>query len=220
MFCFDLPSDAPGMFRVHLRDRPMVKDKMVEADLYIASHALAGSAYHLLPTYDIMLRVYRYVLNPKVGNFDQVHGFLVNMMVLTAQKRGQGLQLDVMDFIWHEMHYAVTMRKTPPSAPYVMKLLCKKWKDGDHGDLMKQCGRLTEHPVKSLTIKKHAKPRFGPGADVEEDEADADSDFDAPKSKVKKWFGKLTERLKAPWCFKADLQLGRRQNKTLRFYGN
>ena len=77
-----------------------------------------------------MLRVYRFVLNPKVGNFDQIHGFLVNMMVLTAQKRGQGLQLDVMDYIWHEMHYAVVMRKTPPFAPYVMKLLCKKWLDG------------------------------------------------------------------------------------------
>ena len=86
----DLPRDAPGVFRVHLRDRPMVKDQMVDADLYIAGRALAGSAYHLLPTYDIMLRIYRSVLNPKVGNFDQVHGFLVNMMILTAQKRGKG----------------------------------------------------------------------------------------------------------------------------------
>ena len=102
-----------------------------------------------------MLRIYRSVLNPKVGNFDQVHGFLVDMMVLTHLKRGKGLQLDVMDFIWHEMHYVVVMRKTPPFAPYVMKLLCKKWKDADFGDLMKQCGRLTEHPVKDLIKKKH-----------------------------------------------------------------
>ena len=130
----DLPSDASGMFRVHLRDRPMVKDKMVDADLYIAGRALAGSAYDLLPTYDIMLHIYWSVLNPKVGNFDQVHGFLVNMMVLTAQKRGKEQQLDVMDYIWHEMHNVVVMRKTPPFAPYVMKLLCKKWKDGDYGD--------------------------------------------------------------------------------------
>ena len=83
-----------------------------------------------------------------------------------------------MDFIWHEMHYAVVMRKTPPFAPYVMKLLCKKWRDGDHGDLMKQCGRLTDHPGKDLSIKKHAKPRFGPAADDEKDEED-DPEFDA-----------------------------------------
>ena len=84
----DLPIDGPGIFRVHLRDRPMAKDKMV--DLYIAGRALAGSAYELLPTYDIMLRIYRAVLNPKVGNFDQVHGFLVDMMVLTHLKKGKG----------------------------------------------------------------------------------------------------------------------------------
>ena len=85
----DLPKGTPGFFRVHIHDRPMLKDLMVDADLYIAGHALARSAYHLKPTYDIMLRIYRSVLNPKVGNFDQVHGFMVNMMVLTAQKRGK-----------------------------------------------------------------------------------------------------------------------------------
>ena len=111
-----------------------------------------------------------------------------------------------MDFIWHEMHYAVVMRKTPPFAPCVMKLMCKKWLDEDYGDLMEQCGRLSEHPVKSLTIKKHNPPRFGPGAVEEEEEADDDDpDFDAPKSKIKKWFGKLTERVKASWCFKSHL---------------
>ena len=61
-----------------------------------------------------------------------------------------------MDFVWFEMHYAVVLRKTPPFALYVMKLLCKKWQDEDYGDLMEQCGRLSEHPVKSLTIKKHS----------------------------------------------------------------
>jgi hypothetical protein len=98
------------------------------------------------------------------------------------------------------------MRKTPPFAPYVMKLLCKKWEDADYGDLMQQCGRLTEHPVKDLIKKKHSQPRFGPGVDVEEDKSDEDPDFAAPKSKVRKWFRKLTERVKASWCFKADLQ--------------
>ena len=109
----DLPADSPGYFRVHNLDRPMVKDKMVEADLYIPGWEAAGSSYKLLPTYDIMLRIYRDVLNPKVGNFDQVHGYLVNMMVLTATKRGAGQRLDVMDYIWIERHYAIVMRKTP-----------------------------------------------------------------------------------------------------------
>ena len=116
----------------------MVKSKMVDADLYIPGWAVAGSSYKLLPTYDIMLRIYRDVLNPKVGNFDQVHGYLVNMMVLSATKRGAGQKLDVMDYLWIKMHYAIVMRKTPPYAPYVMALLCKKWQDEDYGDLMQQ----------------------------------------------------------------------------------
>ena len=41
---------------------------------------------------------------------------------------------------------------------------------------------------------------------MEEEEADDDDpDFDAPKSKIKKWFGKLIERVTASWCFKAHL---------------
>ena len=137
----DLPVDTPGYFCVHRLDRPMVKSKMVEADLYIPGHVVAGSSYRLLPTYDIMLRIYRAVLNPKVGNFDQVHGFLVNMMVLTATKRGAKEKLDVMDYLWVEMHYAIVMRKTPPFAPYVMALLCKKWQDerSEERRVVKEC---------------------------------------------------------------------------------
>ena len=125
------------------------------------------------------------------------------MMVLTATKRGAGQRLDVMDYIWIEMHYAIVMRKTPPFAPYVMALLCKKWEDEDFGDLMIQCNCLTLHPVKTLTIKKHEQPRQPFGTDVADDE---DSDYDVPGSKIKKWLGKLTARVKASWCFKVDLQ--------------
>ena len=57
---------------------------------------------------------------------------------------------------------------------------------------MQQVGRIIEHPVKDLTKKKHALPRFGPGAAEEEAESEDDADFDVPKSNVKKWFGKLT----------------------------
>ena len=85
------------------------------------------------------------------------------------------------------------MRKTPPYAPYVMALLCKKWQDADFGDLMIQCNRLTKHPVKTLTIKKHEQPHQPYGTE----EADDDSDYDVPGSKIKKWLGKLTARVKA-----------------------
>ena len=70
---------------------------------------------------------------------------------------------------------------------------------------MQQCGRVTQHPVKTLTIKKHEQPRQASGAAGETEEADDDSDYDVPGSKIKKWFGKLTARVKASWFFKSDL---------------
>ena len=51
-----------------------------------------------------------------------------------------------------------------------------------------------------------SQPRQASGAAGENEEADDDSDYDVPGSKIKKWFGKLTARLKAYWCFKTDLQ--------------
>jgi hypothetical protein len=59
----------------------MSKDKMV--NLYIAGRAVCGSAYDLLPTFDIMNRIYRNTVNPKNTNHDEVHGFLVNLLVRT-----------------------------------------------------------------------------------------------------------------------------------------
>ena len=35
--------------------------------------------------------------------------------------------IDVMDFIFQEMHYSVFERKVPPYAPYVMKLIKLKY---------------------------------------------------------------------------------------------
>jgi hypothetical protein len=57
----------------------MSKDKMV--NLYLPGRVMCGSAYDLLPTYDIMNRIYRNTINPKHTNNDEVHGFLVNLLV-------------------------------------------------------------------------------------------------------------------------------------------
>ncbi|KAK1680363.1 hypothetical protein QYE76_041211 [Lolium multiflorum] len=51
---------------------------------------LCGSAYNLLPVYDIMNRIYRSTINTKDTNHDEVHGFLVNLLVRTDEMRGRG----------------------------------------------------------------------------------------------------------------------------------
>jgi hypothetical protein len=51
-----------------------------------------------------MHHIYRVVLNPKAGNIDEIHGFMIDI-ILTQQKHGTGLEIDVMDFIWNEIQW-------------------------------------------------------------------------------------------------------------------
>ena len=57
--------------------------------------------------YNILLRVFRETVAAKVGNIDQIHSYLVDLMVHTHRNRGKGIKLDVMDFMWHEMYNTV-----------------------------------------------------------------------------------------------------------------
>jgi hypothetical protein len=205
---YELPEDDSNTFRIHLQAKPMAKEKM--ADLYIRGRMLCGSTKGLLPVYDIMNRIYRSTINPKHTNHDEVHGFLVNLLVRTHELRGRGKQLDVMDYIWHEMRDCAFLRKLPQYAPYLMRLICIKWDQEGRGDLLEQCRpNVTIHKEKSPLVKDHDLPRFGKGApkDKDEDEADSDDSDYVPNSiKTKGLFAKLTARLKKSFCFKRDLE--------------
>ncbi|KAK1664063.1 hypothetical protein QYE76_052222 [Lolium multiflorum] len=112
---YELPDYDTNIFWIHLQAKPMAKEKMV--DLYIRGRVLCGSAYNLLLVYDIMNCIYRSTINPKHTNHDEVHGFLVNLLVRTQEMRGRGKQLDVMDYIWHEMRDCAFLRKLPQYGP-------------------------------------------------------------------------------------------------------
>jgi hypothetical protein len=72
-----------SLFRVHTKTRPMEKKYL--APLLILGWGVPGDSKHLLPVYDIMHQIYREVLNPKVGNIDQIHGFMIDLLILTHQ---------------------------------------------------------------------------------------------------------------------------------------
>ncbi|KAK1605343.1 hypothetical protein QYE76_029016 [Lolium multiflorum] len=203
---YELPEFDINFFKIHLQAKPMAKEKM--AHLYIPGRMLCGSAYNLLPVYDIMNRIYRSTLNPKDTNHDEVHGFLVNLLVRTDEMRGRGKQLDIMDFIWHEMRDCAFLRKLPQYAPFIMRLICLKWDRDGRGDLLDQCHPITIHKEKSPLVKKHDPPRFGKGAPKDKTKkADSDDSDYVPNSvKTKGLFAKLTARLKKSFCFKRDLE--------------
>jgi hypothetical protein len=91
--------------------------------IYLVRWGMALRSY-LLPVYDILLCIYREVLNPKVGCVDQIYGYLVNLLYLTNQHRRTHLQLDVMDYLWEEFWTCIMTRKSPVFAPYFMRSIC------------------------------------------------------------------------------------------------
>jgi hypothetical protein len=110
-----------------------------------------------------MHHIYWEVLNPKVGNIDQIHGFMIDLMLLTHPNRGSDLHLDVMDFIWNEIQWGLCHKKRPPFAPFLMHLICVRWTEEFGGDLLAPLRIETVcHPVKELMIKQHEDPKDGP----------------------------------------------------------
>ena len=143
--------------------------------LYINKSSV-GSNKDLLPTFNILLRMFRSNIAPQAGNVDAIRGGLVNLLihshaVLLAGVNCQGYEIDVMDFIKCELHWAVHEMKNPIYAPFVMKLIL---------DQVPNLNRelLTVHKAGSLQILKHDKPSSSsapsrvPFASSEEEEED------------------------------------------------
>lgn len=116
--------DDPMGFRPHEMVNASPKDVLL--DLYIPRRWVVGQSKDSLPTDEIMHLIYREVLNPKVGNLDEIHGYLVDLMLRTM--KGKGVSIDVSDYLWNEIFNDVVNRKPPPCVPYIiMKFISIKW---------------------------------------------------------------------------------------------
>jgi hypothetical protein len=75
--------------------------KDVLAPLYMHGKRKLGYTSHLQPVYDIMLRIHRETITAKVGNFDEIHSFVIDLLVQTHLRRGKRMKMDVMDCLWN-----------------------------------------------------------------------------------------------------------------------
>ena len=96
-----------------------------------ANKASVGMNKNLLPTFNILLCMFHYNIAPQVGNVHAIRGGLVNLIhhsyeVRNAGVNCQGYEIDVMDFIKCELHWAMHEMKNPLYAPYVNKLIIDK----------------------------------------------------------------------------------------------
>ncbi|KAK1605328.1 hypothetical protein QYE76_029001 [Lolium multiflorum] len=107
-----------GGIRLH---GPQKTDKNVLYHLYDSSGVI-GSTKGLLPIYGQVLRFLRATIAPSGGNNDALRGALVdllhhNLKCARNNNEDQDLSLDVMDFIFNEIHDTVLSRTTMPYAP-------------------------------------------------------------------------------------------------------
>jgi hypothetical protein len=149
--------DANG-WRCHYSDYVDHKDTM--APLYIWGHENPDKTSTLAPEYHILLRIYRENIAAKVGNFDEVHGFIVNLMVNSHKMKGTGVPLDVMDFLYNELYFGVIEKRSCPYAPFVMKLICDTWLKTFKTNIgATEHLNLTFHEVNRIRIMAHLPPR-------------------------------------------------------------
>ncbi|KAK1627091.1 hypothetical protein QYE76_001406 [Lolium multiflorum] len=136
-----LTDNTEGYFRAHNTPKPI--DKALLAYLYLEGEVVYGSQKFLRPVYDILLRIYREVLNPK---------------------------LDMMDYLWEEFWSCIMSRKSPVFAPYFMCFICSRWENAGYGKHLDDVNYLP-HKHKDLKVKAHPLPPRLPANDefAEED---------------------------------------------------
>jgi hypothetical protein len=168
-----MDADANG-WRCHDFDIASNKDTM--APHYIHGYGVPGKTANLAPMYHILLRIYRKNLAAKVGNFDEVHGFVVDLMVNLHKMKGTGVKMDVMDLLYNELYFGVIEKRSFPYAPFVMKLIFDTWLKTFKTNLgANQHLNMTLHEPKKIHIMTHLAPKDSDDEASHEDVGGGDS---------------------------------------------
>jgi hypothetical protein len=114
-------------FRVgHRLHGPNRSDKDSLYELY-SEHGVVVTITGLLPLYDQLIRFFQDNIAPSGGNSDAIRGALVSLLALAREcakdDENKDYIVDVMDYIFHEIHDAMVSRTTMPHAPYIQLLI-------------------------------------------------------------------------------------------------
>ena len=85
--------------------------------------------YELSLYLDILHRIFRETLFPRIGNLDMVHSYLVDMLLFCQHEKeaNTGESLDISHVMWSELLSAVSERKCPIYGPFIMRLIERVW---------------------------------------------------------------------------------------------
>ena len=103
---------------------------------------------------DILHRIFRETLFPRIGNLDMVHSYLVDMLLLCQHEKeaNTGESLDISHVMWSELLVAVSERKCPIYGPFIMLLIERAWRH-TYPEEQLETGELVSHEIKRLRKK-------------------------------------------------------------------
>ena len=180
--------------------------------------------YELSPYLDILHRIFRETLFPRIGNLDMVHSYLVDMLLFCQHEKeaSTGESLDISHVMWSELLSAVSERKCPIYGPFIMRLIERAWAQ-TYPRVLLETGDLVSHEIKRLRKKDNwtAPHTGGPSATAatggpsaaaaamgtEGGAATDDHEEDfGPSSTEPSWAQKLKRKMKKLFCMESHGQ--------------
>ena len=190
-----------------------------------APKGIIGEKKGLLPLYDQLVTTLRFNIAPSGGNNDAITSPLVNLLCLAEKcinnrNPTAAFNVDVMDFIYHEILEAIKMKTTIPYGPYIMLLI----KDTLQGQLPPTDDMVSHYFKKVYKTKAATAPTRPSGSFMRDARSSGSQRFAPaaapvfkPKSRPLNWFQRHV------LCMNVDIRHGQyeayceRQNILKRF---
>jgi len=198
------------------------------APLYSSSKGKPGFIKHMLPTYDILNRIYLNTIAVKGGNFDAIYSYHIDLMYQSYLHKDSRQKMDVMNVLWNDIWLTLLARNSATYGPYLQLLINDAWKKQFNEDLMEEVDPcdITEHYHPRLTVKDHTKDDAVDAPEAPEVSADPvwdaaaaaagygvhdddDDEFEAEPivpTAEPSWLKKMMGKLRKSFCLKMHLQ--------------
>ena len=101
-----------------------------------------------------MHRIFRNTLFSCIGNLDQLHSYLVDVLLLCIKEKGWTSTLDISHVMWRELRSAMLDWKVPIYGPYLFKLIEETWAAEFPGESL-PTEHMVSHGVLNLRQKEN-----------------------------------------------------------------
>ena len=125
----DKPKEVhPEFIRLH-DDVPKKPSDLRECYRREPNDVVYGNIGNLLPMFDVLQRLFRWTLFPKVGDSSNIRGYLKNLLLHIAKQDKKPQKIDVMDLLYQEIRMKmVDRRESLMYAPFIEAFIDKVMK--------------------------------------------------------------------------------------------